>query len=119
MVGLVVEEESDKDDYNDVAEFSFIQKGNSKTVPVSWIPLNRGSTAKIFSNLNLIKNTRHDDGRYINIHCNARVWRMIKDANLKGYGTVWFDKGDIANIFYFHKVKQRFPIHYDFDEDVF
>ena len=55
VVGLVVEENPHKDDYDNAAEFSFLQSGTLKTVPNSCILLDRGSTSNIFSNLDLIK----------------------------------------------------------------
>ena len=31
----------------------------------------------------------------------------------KGYGTVWFDEGVIANIIFFSSISKKYPIHYD------
>ena len=87
-------------------------------MPVKWILLDSASTVNIFSNLYLFKNNRHVNGRYINIHRNAGVRRVTNGANLKGYGTVWFNKGAISNILYLHKAKQRFTIQYDWNEYV-
>ena len=37
----------------------------------------------------------------------------MKEANLKGYGTVWFDKGAVNNILSFISIREKYPISYD------
>ena len=119
MLGLVVEEESDDDYYDDVAEFSFLQRGTCNTVPVGWILINSKSTSNILIITDFIKKIFHSNGTYINIHCNAGMSQVTKEATLKDCGTAWFNEGAISNILYLHKVKHRFLIHYDCDEGVF
>ena len=82
------------------------------------ILLDIGSTANIIINPDLVKNICHTNARYINIHCNSGMHRLTKEATLKSYVTVWFDKGAISNILHFHHLQQRFLVQYDFDEDV-
>ena len=37
----------------------------------------------------------------------------MKEAKLKGYGTVWFDKGAVENILFFIRIREKYPISYD------
>ena len=83
MVGLVVEEKSDEDDYDDVSELYLFQKVTRKTVSVLWILILSGSTANISRNLDLVKNTHHENGFYINIHCNTGFLWNTKEAILR------------------------------------
>ena len=51
-------------------------------------------------------------GWYITVHCNARKRRITKEATLKYYGKVWFDEVSISNIFYFRRIREKYPINY-------
>ena len=70
-------------------------------------------TPEVFSNPHLVQNIRHIRGGYITIHCNSGKLRVTKEATLKGYGMVRFDKSAITNIIYFSNIRDKYPVYYD------
>ena len=82
-----------------------LQKGSRKTIDPGWILLDNQSIVDAFSKPCLVQNILHSGGRYITIHCNARKNRVTKEFTLKGYGTFCFDKGAIANILSFRRIR--------------
>ena len=75
-----------------------LQKGGRKKIDPGWILMKNQSTVDVFSNPRMVQSICHIRGRYITTHCNAVKHRVMKEATLKVYRTVWFDEGDIANI---------------------
>ena len=61
----------------------------------------------------LVQDIRHTGGRYTTIHYNSEKHRVMKEATLKGYGTLWFDEGAIANIISFSRIRENYHIFYD------
>ena len=53
----------------------------------------------------------------MNIHCTARVTRTNLVGELPGYGTVWFHQDGIANILSQSRVKTKYRIAFDSDEN--
>ena len=47
------------------------------------------------------------------IHCNSGKLWVTKEATLKGYGMVRFDKSAITNIIYFSNIRDKYPVYYD------
>ena len=56
-------------------------------------------------------------GQYMYIHCKARVTRTNLVGELPGYGTVWFHPDGIANILSLARVKTKYQITFDSDEN--
>ena len=67
----------------------------------------------------LVHNTCHSGGIYITINCNTRKIRVTKEYTPKGYGVVWFDEGDIANILSFIRIWDKYSIRYDTKRNYF
>ena len=53
------------------------------------------------------------------IYSNAGTRKVKMVAELKNYGTVWFDPGDIANILLLARVERRFILSVDSKEGFF
>ena len=55
--------------------------------------------------------------QYMYIHCTAGVTRTNLVGELPGYGTVWFHPDGIANILSLSRVKTKYQITFDSDEN--
>jgi hypothetical protein len=60
----------------------------------------------------MLRNIRTTE-RTMNIKCNAGVTRMNLIGDLPGYGEVWYNPQDIANILSLSKVEAQHHITYD------
>ena len=96
-----------------------LQKGARKTIETFWLLLDNQPTDDIFSNTWIAKEIRHSSVSYITIHCNYGKLRVIREATIKVYGTVWYNKMAITNILYFRKIREKYPVRYDTKEDYF
>jgi len=81
-------------------------------IPQTWILLDNQSTIDLFCSLDLLINIRESQSS-MKVHCNAgsRVTNMVGD--LQGYGTVWYDPMEIANILSFKRVSEKYVAAYD------
>ena len=85
-------------------------------LPMEWVLLDNQSTIDVFVNHRLLKNIRRID-QYMYIHCTAGVTRTNLVGELPGYGTVWFHPDGIANILSLSRVKTKYRITFDSDEN--
>ena len=85
-----------------------------QVIPSGSIGLDSMSSVDIFGDSRLLENIRtaHETMRIV---CNAGNMTVNKVGDFKGYGTVWFHEGAIANILSLHRVKQKFRVTYDSD----
>ena len=83
---------------------------------MEWVLLDNQSTIDVFVNHRLLKNIRRID-QYMYIHCTAGVTRTNLVGELPGYGTVWFHPDGIANILSLSRVKTKYRITFDSDEN--
>ena len=90
-----------------------LQKGVRKMIKPGWLLMDNQYTVYVFSNPQLLHNILHARRRYITINCNARKHWFSKESTLKGYGIMWFDKGAIANILSFRRIREKYPVSYD------
>ena len=80
------------------------------------ITLDNGSTMSLFSNSELVENIV-DDGSRLILRTNAGQKECNTKATVPGFGTVWFDKEAIANIFGFADLVEKHRITYDSDQE--
>ena len=85
-------------------------------LPMEWVLLDNQSTINVFVNRRLLKNIRRIE-QYMYIHCTAGVTRTNLVGDLPGYGTVWFHPDGIANILSLSRVKTKYRITFDSDEN--
>ena len=74
-------------------------------IPVSWILFDSQSMVYVFSNPSLLTNIK-DVKQTCDLHCNAGKAIVTKKGDLKGYGTVWYHPGGIANILSLNNVQK-------------
>ena len=83
------------------------------------IILDNGSSMSIFHDNELVDNIRKAK-QPIKIATNAGSRAVFSEANVKGFGTVWYDENAIANIFALRDIKKRHRVTYDSaNEDAF
>ena len=85
-------------------------------LPMEWVLLDNQSTINVFVNRWLLKNIRRIE-QYMYIHCTAGVTRTNLVGDVPGYGTVWFHPDGIANILSLSRVKTKYWITFDSDEN--
>ena len=90
-----------------------LKKGARKTIEKDCLLLDNHSTDEIFNNIWIAKDIRHSWGIYIVIHCNSGKRRVMREATIKVYGMVWYDKMTITNILYFRNIRETYPVRYD------
>ena len=81
-------------------------------VPPHWVLLDSQATVSIFSNKKLITNiTKVATSMTIRGLCGKRTTNL--QAQVKNYGTVWYDPGGWVNILSMHQVKRAHSIHFN------
>ena len=88
------------------------QSSKVHDIPKDWVLLDNESTVDMFCNGGLLENIRESEVA-MHVHCNAGK-RIVKEVgDLKGYGTVWYDRFAIANILSLKNLIARFHVSYD------
>ena len=70
------------------------------------IILDNGSTLSIFANSELVEGIRKSKST-LEMETIAGTWLTNQEANVPGFGTVWYDEGAIANIFSFAELVDK------------
>ena len=99
-----------------VHDQTHIETRHGGRLPMEWVLLDNQSTIDVFVNRHLLRNIRRI-GQYMYIHCTAGVTRTNLVGELPGYGTVWFHPDGIANILSLSRVKTKYRITFDSDEN--
>jgi hypothetical protein len=81
------------------------------------ILLDNGSTLSLFGSPKMVTNIR-ESKTALELATNAGTRTTKKIANVPGYGTVWYDKTAIANIFGLSELKKNHRVTYE-KEDAF
>ena len=71
-----------------------------------------GSTLSIFANPELVKEIRKSKST-LELATNAGTRLTHQEADVPGFGTVWFNEGAIANIFSFTELVEKHQITFD------
>jgi hypothetical protein len=83
------------------------------------ILLDNGSMLSLFGSPKMVTNIR-ESKMTLELATNAGTRTTKKIANVPGYGTVWYDKTAIANIFGLSELKKKHRVTYDSEkEDAF
>ena len=83
------------------------------------ITLDNGSTLSLFSNPELVQDIR-TSSKTLSLATNAGIKQSNREANVPGFGKVYYDEDAIANIFGFSDLKKKHRITYDSEkEDAF
>ena len=77
-----------------------------------WIILDNGSTMSLFANPDLVEKIRESKNT-LELHTNTGCKRNKMEADMPGFGTVWFNPDAIANIFGFADLVDKHRITYD------
>ena len=99
-----------------VHDHTHLETRHGGRLPMEWVLLDTQSTIDVFVNRRLLRNIRRIN-QYMYIHCTAVVTRTNLVGELPGYGTVWFHPDGIANILSLSRVKTKYRITFDSDEN--
>ena len=69
-----------------------LQKGARNMIETGWLLLDNQPTDEIFSNTWIAKDVYHSSVSYITIYCNYGKRRVMGEATIKVYGTVWYNE---------------------------
>ena len=113
-------DEMDKED-NDTSfvftqDMRNVEAQHGGHLPPEWILLDNQSTVDVFTNRRLLKNIRRAKTNMF-IHCTAGVAKTNLIGDLPGYGTVWYHPNGIANILSLSKVKEKYRVTFDSDQN--
>jgi hypothetical protein len=70
------------------------------------ITINNGSTLSLFSNPELVQDIR-TSSKILSLATNAYVKQSNREANVPGFGKVYYDEDTIANIFGFSDLEKK------------
>ena len=76
------------------------------------IILNNGSTLSIFGNPELVEGIQKSKST-LEMATNAGMRLTNQEANVPGFGTIWYDEGAIANIFSFAELVDKHRITFN------
>ena len=76
------------------------------------IIFDNGSTLSIFANPELVEEIRKSKST-LEMATNAGMRLTNQEANVPGFGTIWYDEGAIANIFSFTELVEKHQITFD------
>ena len=99
-----------------VQDVRSIETQHGGRLPPEWILLDNQSTMDVFTNRRLLKNICRAKKNMF-IHCTAGVAKTNLVGDLPGYGTVWYHFDGIANILSLSKVKEKYRVTYDSDNN--
>ena len=117
------EDSSSKQEDNKKTEWSRTNIMNKKRKATEhmkdWIILDNGSTMSLFTNPSLVEKIRESKNT-LELHTNTGCKRNKMEADVPGYGMVWFNPDAIVNIFQFADLVDKHRITYDsVKEDAF
>jgi hypothetical protein len=93
--------------------FQVRRRNEEQMLPKSWILLDNQSTVDVFCNRRLLTNVRETNKVIMNIWCNAGVTRTNMVNELNGYGTMWYNPKEIANILSLSQDEKKHRVTYD------
>ena len=76
------------------------------------MPLDGCSSVDPFCNPNLVRNKTKTE-KTLNLACNTGVLKTDQEAEVLGYGNVWFDDSAIANVFSLAKMVKKYRVQFD------
>eukprot|EP00957_Ditylum_brightwellii_P155007 11798519-Ditylum_brightwellii.AAC.1 len=87
-------------------------KGVYIHIPKSWIILDTGSTANIFCNRNLLRDT-HETDEWLDLNCNSGQSTTNIQGTLLSFDIVWFSEKGSTNILSFAILAGKYKITYN------
>ena len=76
-----------------------MHNATGRAVPLTWLLLDSQSTVDLIANPRMFLNIREVRSKdAIHVHCNSGVKVVDRVDDLPGYGSVWYELTEIANI---------------------
>jgi hypothetical protein len=95
-----------------------MSQGGGLTIPPTWLLLDNQSTVDVFANGNMLKDIHQVDDEMV-IASNGGSNVTSEMGTLPGYGLVWYDPVGIANIVSLSRVREKYHVSFNSDNNIF
>jgi hypothetical protein len=95
-----------------------MSQGGGLTISPTWLLLDNQSTVDVFANGDMLEDIHQVDDEMV-IASNGRSDVTSEMGMLPGYGLVWYDPVSIANIVSLSRVREKYHVLFNSDNNIF
>jgi hypothetical protein len=95
-----------------------MSQGGGLTIPPTWLLLDNQSTVDVFANGDMLEDIHQVDDEMV-IASNGGSNVTSEMGTVPGYGLVWYDPVGIANIVSLSRVREKYHVSFNSDNNIF
>jgi hypothetical protein len=95
-----------------------MSQGGGRTIHPTWLLLDNQLTVDVFANGNMLEDIHQVDDEMV-IALNGESNVTLEMGVLPGYGPVWYDPVGIANIVSLSRVREKYNMSFNSDDNIF
>jgi hypothetical protein len=95
-----------------------MSQGDGVCIPLTWLLLDNQSTVDVFTNGDMLEEIHQVDDQMV-IASNGGSNMTSEMGVLPGYGPVWYDPIAIANIVSLSRVREKYHVSFNSDQNIF